>query len=92
MEQSVKGGNQVNNDKLKEIFNCQFKIWSVGRTLNTDESTRLWNLLEPLMDNVRLDLLMDITEQNHAEELGTYDFDGISESVFSKINELKSKI
>lgn len=38
-----------------------------------------------------LEVLQKIVDNNYAPQLGTFDYDGIAEDVFEKIEELKSE-
>lgn len=53
---------------------------------------QLLTLIHSQEDKARLDELKNISSKNYERDLGTYDYDGIAEDVFSRIAELEQLI
>ena len=88
MSNSIPQDTPANTDELiakwKEVT---FAI--AGREVEPDE--RMIDFIATQVRLGKIKLLESIIKPNYAEELNTYDFDGIAESVFSQLKRLKEE-
>ena len=77
-------------NKVEENYNEQRLTLA---SLDIEEAQQsIITLIEEDKKLTRLDELQCIARSNYCDSMGTYDYDGIAETVFERIDELKKEI
>jgi len=76
-------------DELDKILNNLLWDFGVWDDLTHDQHIKLGKSILKWKDQAIKRELQSIVDKNHAKELGTYDYDGIAESVFEELTKRK---